>query len=77
MNIGIEKAITFFGSQANLAKELEVKRMNIQYWKKSNASIPIKRCLQIEQLTNGAVTRQDLRPDDYWEIWPDLLKEKI
>lgn len=31
-------------------------------------------CLAIEQATNGAVTRSDLRPDDYWVIWPDLDK---
>jgi DNA-binding transcriptional regulator YdaS (Cro superfamily) len=29
-------------------------------------------CLAIERATNGAVTRQELRPDDYWLIWPDL-----
>jgi DNA-binding transcriptional regulator YdaS (Cro superfamily) len=28
--------------------------------------------LAIERATSGAVTRQDLRPDDYWLIWPDL-----
>jgi DNA-binding transcriptional regulator YdaS (Cro superfamily) len=26
----------------------------------------------IEAWTSGAVTRADLRPDDYWLIWPDL-----
>lgn len=29
-------------------------------------------CLAIERATGGQVTRQDLRPDDYWLIWPDL-----
>ena len=29
-------------------------------------------CLAIERATNGAVTRQDLRPADFWLIWPDL-----
>jgi DNA-binding transcriptional regulator YdaS (Cro superfamily) len=29
-------------------------------------------CLAIERATNGVVRRQDLRPDDYWLIWPDL-----
>lgn len=28
--------------------------------------------LAIERATGGAVTRKDLRPDDYWRIWPDL-----
>lgn len=29
-------------------------------------------CNTVERLTAGAVTRQDLRPHDYWRIWPDL-----
>ena len=32
--------------------------------------------LAIERATGGAVTRQDLRPDDYWLIWPDLPEPK-
>jgi DNA-binding transcriptional regulator YdaS (Cro superfamily) len=30
-------------------------------------------CVAIEQATNGAVTRQDLRPDDWQKIWPELI----
>ena len=26
----------------------------------------------IERATSGAVTRQELRPNDFWKIWPDL-----
>lgn len=29
-------------------------------------------CVAIERATGGAVSRQDLRPDDYWLYWPDL-----
>ena len=29
-------------------------------------------CVCIERLTKGAVTRAELRPRDYWLIWPDL-----
>lgn len=31
-----------------------------------------KLCVRIEQATNGKVTRQDLRPHDWREIWPEL-----
>ena len=27
--------------------------------------------LSVERATGGDVTRRDLRPDDYWLIWPD------
>jgi DNA-binding transcriptional regulator YdaS (Cro superfamily) len=33
-------------------------------------------CVTIERATAGKVTRQDLRPDDYWLIWPDLPAPK-
>ena len=29
-------------------------------------------CVSIERESEGQVTRQDLRPDDYWLIWPEL-----
>lgn len=29
-------------------------------------------CTAIERESNGEVSRRDLRPDDYWLIWPDL-----
>jgi DNA-binding transcriptional regulator YdaS (Cro superfamily) len=28
----------------------------------------------IESTTKGAVTRRDLRPDDWQEIWPELAQ---
>ncbi|MEJ3621069.1 transcriptional regulator [Brachymonas wangyanguii] len=42
---------------------------NIAYGYKP-CGIPL--AVSIERATSGAVTRQDLRPDDYWRIWPDL-----
>lgn len=29
-------------------------------------------CVAIEQATGGAVTRQELRPSDWADIWPEL-----
>lgn len=72
-NKGIEKAIRFFGSQSDLARALDVSRMNVRNWIVGACDVPIKRCVQIEKLTNGAVTRKDLRPNDWHEIWVELL----
>ena len=33
-------------------------------------------CVAIERATNGAVTRRDLRPDDWHLIWPELAKSR-
>lgn len=32
-------------------------------------------CVLIEQATKGAVTRKDLRPDDWERIWPELSRK--
>lgn len=29
-------------------------------------------CVVIERESNYSVTRQELRPTDFWKIWPDL-----
>lgn len=34
--------------------------------------VPPRLAPAIERLTGGAVMRWDLRPDDWWEIWPEL-----
>lgn len=39
---------------------------------KNQKDAPIMWCVRIERLTNGQVTRRDLRPDDWYEIWPEL-----
>lgn len=30
-------------------------------------------CAAIERATGGAVTRREMRPDDWWLIWPELV----
>lgn len=32
-------------------------------------------CVAIERATCGAVTRRDLRPDDWHLIWPELAEQ--
>lgn len=32
-----------------------------------------ERCVLIEQITKGAVSRRHLRPDDWHRIWPELI----
>lgn len=72
-NQGIELAITLFDSScARLAAALGVSSPAITEWRKGAGRVPPKRCVQIEQLTGGAVTRAQLRPDDWFELWPEL-----
>ena len=64
------------GAASDLAERLGVPPVSVSHWSRKQRTIPIVRCVQIEKLTNGAVTRKDLRPDDWHEIWPELAKKQ-
>lgn len=68
----IERACDAVGSKAALARAVGVKPPVIQQWIKGARPIPAKRCVAIEKATKGAVTRQQLRPDDWQNFWPEL-----
>jgi DNA-binding transcriptional regulator YdaS (Cro superfamily) len=48
-----EDLIQHFGSQANVARALDVRQPSVWEWKKKG--IPAKRQLQIERITSGAL----------------------
>lgn len=58
----IDRAIAYFGSQQALAATLGIRSPSISEWRVRN-KVPAERCLAIEQATNGAVTRYELRPE--------------
>ncbi len=60
------------GSGIALAKTLQVSQPTVSDWCTGKKRVPVERCAAIERATNGAVTRKDLRPDDWHEIWPEL-----
>lgn len=57
---------------ARLAVALGVRVQMIYPWANGRRPCPPLRCLAIERATEGAVTRQDLRPQDWCDIWPEL-----
>lgn len=57
---------------ADLARHVGASPALVYQWRTGRRPVPVKWCAAIEKATGGAVTRQDLRPDDYWEIWPEL-----
>jgi DNA-binding transcriptional regulator YdaS (Cro superfamily) len=74
-NISLIKAVELLGGQVRLAEAIrlahksagrEVKVAQAHVWNWLNSSSPnppAEHCIIIEQATNGAVTRYDLRPD--------------
>ncbi len=55
-----------------MASALGVTMAAIGNWKARG--VPVQRCVVIERLTQGAVTRRDLRPHDWQQIWPELAE---
>ena len=72
-NHAVQIASDKLGSQAELARRLGVTPPMVQQWKNGTRPVPPQYCPAIERATAGAVTRRDLRPDDWHLIWPDLV----
>jgi DNA-binding transcriptional regulator YdaS (Cro superfamily) len=68
----IATAAEAVGSFKALADVLGVTKGAVHQWMSADRKVPIEHCTPIEQATNGVVTRQMLRPDDWSSIWPEL-----
>jgi DNA-binding transcriptional regulator YdaS (Cro superfamily) len=71
----IDRAIRACGSVAALADRIGVTASLPSMWK-ARGRVPSDHCAAIEQATGGAVTRRELRPDDWQRIWPELAAEE-
>ena len=64
------------GRAASLARALGVRPVVVSRWGAGTKPVPVERCAAIERATQGAVARQDLRPDDWQDIWPELANSE-
>jgi DNA-binding transcriptional regulator YdaS (Cro superfamily) len=62
------------GGATRFAESLGVSISYLSQMAAGSAPISPARCVEIERATDGAVTRKDLRPDDWESIWPELAK---
>jgi len=60
------------GELVSISREIHSHPSTVFYWANGIRPIPIHHCVAIERATGGQVTRQELRPDDWWKIWPEL-----
>lgn len=65
------------GGAAKLAAMLDVSPSYLSQMASGASPISPARCVEIEQATDGAVSRKDLRPEDWRSIWPELGDGKI
>lgn len=61
------------GRGAAVALRVGVHPVMVSQWASGVKPVPAERCAAVEQATAGAVTRRDLRPNDWWRIWPELV----
>jgi DNA-binding transcriptional regulator YdaS (Cro superfamily) len=73
----IQRAIEIVGSTTKLALILGVTSQAVAFWRDGKRRLPVEACPAIERATHGAVSRRDLRPADWQEIWPELATQEV
>ena len=61
------------GAVADLSIAITAHAPDVSRWASGKRPVPEKAAVVIEKVTAGAVTRRDLRPDDWHLIWPELV----
>lgn len=61
-------------TQTQIAEIATVSPGMVHQWIKGIKPISPEKCVLIEKGTGGRLTRKDLRPNDWLEIWPELLE---
>lgn len=65
------------GNATRLASAIGVSLSYLSQFASGACSISPARCVEIEEATKGAVSRKDLRPDDWSRIWPELRAKDV
>jgi DNA-binding transcriptional regulator YdaS (Cro superfamily) len=69
----IHVAVQAAGGQSALAGGIGATQQQVWNWLRRGDAVPPEFCAQIELFLRGAVTRWQLRPDDWHRIWPELV----
>lgn len=68
------------GNATRLSRDLDVDQSLVSLWANGVRPIPAERCLEIEKITEGTVTCEELRPDVDWAYLrgtlPNLVSQK-
>lgn len=65
------------GRVAALARELRLPQSFVSNMGTGKKPIPVLHMARIERATHGAVTRAEMRPNDWHEIWPELASQTV
>lgn len=73
----LDIAIELVGGVSNLADLIGVGQSVVSNWRARGTVIDPLLCTAIERVTDGKVTREDLRPTDWQAIWPELALHSV
>jgi DNA-binding transcriptional regulator YdaS (Cro superfamily) len=69
----VQVAIDEYGGPSKVAQLLGVSVQAVCFWRDGKRSFPVEHCATIAKHSNGKVHRWDLRPDDWFSVWPELV----
>ena len=72
----LQTAIDILGGVGKLAVAIGVGQPVVSNWRARGTVPDAATCVAIERATSSAVTRRDLRPDDWHLIWPELAESE-
>ncbi|WP_343499225.1 transcriptional regulator [Achromobacter denitrificans] len=64
------------GTASGLAKALSISPSYLSQMASGQAPISPERSVAIERATAGAVSRRELRPEDWQRIWPEMAEAR-
>ncbi|MEJ8296145.1 helix-turn-helix domain-containing protein [Delftia tsuruhatensis] len=64
----IDRAARIVGTQAVIARALNVTKAAVSQWKGPGGQVPAEHCPLIEEMTRGVVRCEDMRPDIRWDV---------
>ena len=73
----VVKACKAVGGQRVMAIALGIAATQVNQWATGRRSVPAKYCQSIVELTEGLITVQELRPEDWHLIWPEPKNTEI
>mgnify|MGYP002132474518 CR=1 FL=1 len=70
MSNPVDVAAQAVGGISKLAAALNESVATVSNWRARG--IPVPRCAEVERVSGGTVTRRQMRPNDWQQIWPEL-----
>lgn len=67
-NSGIKRAVQVLGTQAQLARSINVTKQAVTFWMNGSRTPSAETAIDIERATRGLVTVEDIRPDIDWKV---------